>query len=215
MSSSFTSGPVTAYMQYYCRVSDDYGNNQDVWFDLYVDNQFRARADGNTSIYVDLGGSAVMRVIPSGLDLSKLSYQWRRLVWDPDSDGYFWEPIEGAVSDSYTATDVNSLQRYSCELMDGYGNCDIVEFMVIVSNGFHCDPVGDGVLYVPAGQTATMAVNAHFDLGEVHYQWYESVEVVDEESGNSWEEFRPIEGAVSSSFLQRHRRLRQHAGHLV
>ena len=104
MSSSFVSAPVYAYTRYYCNVTDDYGNTQDIWFDLYVDNQFCA------------------------------------------------------------------------------------------------EPVGEQERYVTPGETVTMAVSAHFDLGEVHYQWYESVEVVDEESGNSWEEFLPIEGAVSSSF---------------
>jgi len=46
---SYTVSGITGYCHYHCRVQDEYDNSKDVWFYVYIDNDFRATVSGSSN----------------------------------------------------------------------------------------------------------------------------------------------------------------------
>lgn len=190
VSDSITTDPITQRMEYYCRVSDMYGNNRNIWFYVGVDNQLTVNPVGNTEPMV-VSGSTVELAVTASCANGDLSYQWYQ-GWRNGNDWNF-ESIPGATSDSYTTPQIENRMRYYCSVVDMYGNRDDVWFTVGIENQLTANAVGTTSPIVPIGGTAELAVTASCRDGALNYQWYREWRVDD-----SWRS-EIVPGATSAS----------------
>ena len=103
---SITVEKLGEYDSYYCCVSDGYGNSEDVYFYLHVENHLALeRVKGESDNSVASGKSVSLEVRAKGDDLSKIKYQWRKRVNKPDGNGneFYFEDFRGATGTSFTS----------------------------------------------------------------------------------------------------------------
>ena len=170
------------YNEYYCVVSDDYGNSKTVYFTVYASNQLKAWPEGyeegvdTADLYVSAGSPATLRVIATAADPIGLQYQWYKGELVEDEWGDSWTeyyPIEGAETSEYTTGPVTKADKYQCRVSDQYDNSKYVYFNVYVETHFTAHSVGSTYRYVSPGETVTLQVQASADDGiEIHYHWY-------------------------------------------
>lgn len=170
-SSVCTVSDVRTAAEYTCVVTDDYGNDTAVYFEVYVDDGFTARAEGAADaeetkiVTVPLGGTAVLKVIAS-CNADFIHYQWYN-----DTSGRL---ISGEETDSLTVENVQSANKYICIVSDDYGNEATIRFEVRVDNGFTAEAVGKTVFCARRGDTVTLSVNASCREGSPSCWWIKS-----------------------------------------
>ena len=163
-------------------MSDQYGDNYWVWFDVHIENHLSAQAkDDKWDIYVASNETATLEVKAS-CDAGEPSYQWYRY----NEQTYEDEPVEGATSASYTTGSITDYTRYYCRVSDDYGDSQYVYFYIYIENHLSAQAKDyQNTIYVALNGTATLEVVASCDAGELSYQWYQN---------------GLIEGATSASY---------------
>ena len=164
---SYTTEPITRYTEYYCEVSDTYGNRTNVWFAVRIDNNLTAYATGNSQIKVEPNTSASLQVTANCASGS-LSYQWYKI----NSEYYNRERVTDATENSYTTPPITKYTNYECEVTDEYGNSTRVWFSIGIENHLNARAIGGSNVGVPPNSSATLRVTASCDSGELTYQWY-------------------------------------------
>ncbi len=183
--SSFTVPPATGYTRYICEVSDGYGVIKSVYFSILIETHLRVTAE-QTEFNVAVGDTVTLEVTATSDEPEKISYRW----YD-DS----WDAIPGATGSSFTPPPATGYAHYICEVSDGYGNYQSVDFKIIIETHFSARPVRTDFT-VPAGETVTLEVIATSDEPEkISYRWLQGRT----ESGNVFR-WVTIEGATGSSF---------------
>ena len=177
---SFDLTNVTRYQQIHCYVRDEYGNNETIYFEVYVQNDFHAYAKGTTYTYqrtsVDYNGSTTLEVDVTAADLSGLSSYWQELILRPD--GYTeYVRIEGATGYALTIGNITESRRFRFYCTDKYGNPASVEFEVNVNNNFKVYANDSNSSYVelriPNNSSAALTVRAEADrMDNMRYRWY-------------------------------------------
>jgi hypothetical protein len=186
---ALTVSDITECGEYHCTVEDVYGNYKSVWFDVYVDNGFIATSTRST-VYVPVGGSAVLNANISAADPSGMIIEWYK-----DST-----VIPGAETASYTAENVTGYSEYRCEIEDRFGNYASVWFNVGVDNGFTVSTPGGSNRYVAYGDPVTLTVLCTaVDTDGVTYEWAELTEQY--EDGYTYYSSSPIPDAVSDTYV--------------
>ena len=180
--SSCSTHAITYNTRFICRVTDDYGNSESLWFYVRIDSGLSARAANDGRVSVAPGECAVLRVIAS-CDSGSLSYQWGR--W---SSGI----IDGATAEAFTTGPITEAIDYYCRVSDDYGNRTYVSIYITIDNRLVAEPVGVSEFTILPGETVNLnlEVNASCALGELTYRWYESGY---DEDGDSY--YRRISGA--------------------
>ena len=171
---SYTTGGIYYREQYYCIVSDEYGNYQDLCFNVYLDNGLRAIAGNNQNEYYVEPGETVALSVKASYKNGKLSYQWYRHYKHENGDGsYSWmdDSIEGATGTTYTTDEIYNSEQYYCNVSDEYGNNANVWFNVHVDNGLTASAEGSSEIWVTEGERATLSVTASCEHGNISYQW--------------------------------------------
>ncbi len=188
---TYTTGAVNAQKQYYCQVTDDYGNSISVWFNILIDTHLKAVANGtdasSTTINTEPGKTATLEVSANAI-AGILHYQWYEVTetWDNT-------PISGATSETYTTGAMNAQKGYYCQVTDDYGNIASVWFHIFVES--HLTAVATGTsgnsaeIHVAPGAAANLSVTATVTAGSVHYQWID--DYVSQQ----------IEGAVQANYI--------------
>lgn len=197
--------PVQGYCAYYCNARDSLGNQESVYFYLYIQNNLSISRVGEYNHTVDYGDSVTFSVDASS-DYGPLYYQWSTLRWYTNEAGSTYgrrEPIEGANDTSYTVDPVTSGGEYYCYVSDDYGNGDYVDFRVSVDNHLSISAVGDTNRLVEPGDTPTLSVTATCDVGQdkLTYQWFLQEIHLNETGGYSWYGSTPIANATSPSLV--------------
>ena len=192
---TYTTGPITRYDEYYCRVSDEYGNTENVWFFVSIENHLTAYAkDDQNDIQAALGETVTLEV-EADCENGTLTYKWYRQV-DDDED----ELISGAAEQTYTTGPITRSDDYYCCVSDEYGNAENVWFYVSVDNEFSVLPVGSRTKRVGPGEDTELAVTATCRTGELSYQWYETGWY--DAANNCWEFNRTvIENECSNTLI--------------
>ena len=164
---------------YWCTVNDGYGNSEEVYFTLNLDNEFNANLKGyeategaydNKSIYVGPGEDLTLEIETTGCDVSKVSYKWY-------TD---YSEIEDATSSSYTVNSVVEATTYLCEVNDGYGNTKYIYIYVGIDNEFEVYAVGtdneqSNEIYIAPGESTTLQVGVNaLKKDKIEYKWYDS-----------------------------------------
>ncbi|SDB12506.1 hypothetical protein [Eubacterium oxidoreducens] len=194
-SSSYTTDAITSNQEYRCKVVDDYGNYEYVYFYIYIDSGFEVTCDTDGDYffkyYVAANESKTLSVNASVNDGEQLTYTW---YLDDEDDGY--TRISEATSSSYTTGAITGNQRYRCIVADDYGNYENVYFYIYIDSGFEVTRDTDGdyefEYNVAANESKTLSVNASVNDGEqLTYTWY----LYDEDDG-----YIRISEATSASY---------------
>ncbi len=171
--SSYTAGGVSAPSVYYCRVNDDFGNSNDIWFDLVIDTGLTAREE-QSFFSVAFGDSVTMKVIASANDGEAIHYEWARMTID--KNGVITDTvIPQATGSSYVVDSVSASADYRCTVTDDYGNSVLCYFQVRLENHLQAFAAGttanNATVSVAKNGSAVLRVEASADRGEIHYQW--------------------------------------------
>ena len=113
---------------YYCNISDEAGNEEDLSFWIGIENHLKIYPEGEDEdsgqkiIYTAYNTSVDLKVIVSADNTNGLIYSWEM----DDED------IEGAAASSYKTGPITGKHIFECYVTDCYDNCDIAEFEVNV-----------------------------------------------------------------------------------
>ena len=119
----FTTGNITEKKNYRCRVSDDYGNYEFVYFAVNIDNGLKVEAVGSTNVIIKQGESVILKVKAS-CNEGELMYKWT------GSDVSDDESATASITVTYNSNSEISYNTYTCEVTDKYGNSEEISFTV-------------------------------------------------------------------------------------
>ena len=165
--------------QYHCTAADAYGNEDYVFFRVAAENNLSAVPTVDTEYTVDFGDTVILSVEATADDMSGITYSW-----------YHGGEIYGASpnSHSYTAsvTSKKDLGWCWCEISDGYGNEEMVFFLLSMENHLAVVPVGETERTATIGDSVTLAVEATADdTSDITYSWRHRGEI-DGATSNSY-----------------------------
>ncbi len=162
---------VTDTRQYYCQVTDKYGNSINEWFEVGIENHLRVERVTPYENLVSPGESVTLQVRATADDMKGVTYQWRTY-----RDGYGETDIPGATTDTYTVENVTYAQDYYCEVKDKYGNSELVWFIVKIQNHLSARAVKSTVVAEPGEDAVLQVIAAADDMEDIRYQWYTWIE---------------------------------------
>ena len=186
---SYTTPKLSEPGEYYCEVTDAYGNQETVWFSVVIKNGFSVKASGSTTKTVAKGKTATLKVTATATKKNGLSYQWYMYI-----PGYGYYAVDGATKASFTTPKLSMATEFYCQVKDTYGNRASVYFDVGIKNGFTAKASGGEDKTVDKGKTATLkvAVTATKKTG-MTYAWYQLVRTP--YGYSSWQRVSGAEGA--------------------
>ena len=170
---SITIPSVDKHYTVYCDVSDDYGNMEYVCFKVSTESSLQAWVAGTKVQYksyvVEKGGSVDLAVDAS-VDEGSIRYVWSsNLVEISD------KLPQDKNTPSFTLKDVNVSCYVSCRVFDDSDNYQSITFSISTDTGLTAYVAGTKTTYaeytVPFGESVTLAVDAHVNVGSLHYQW--------------------------------------------
>ncbi len=168
----FTIPSVDQYFSISCDVTDDYGNSKYVFFRVRPASGFRAVVAGteetDQTVPVTPGGSCTLAV-DAHADAGEVHYRWRCYTSGgpamPDDD----------TSASITVQNVNQSCWVYCYVTDDFGREIVLTFHLEPNSGLTAYVAGTTNTYqtqvVSSGESVTLSVDAHVDVGAVHYHW--------------------------------------------
>ena len=124
-----TTLPITKIEGCFCKVSDDYGNQRIVVFNIHVDNKLTAEADGSNVVHSEIGDAVNLRINASCSN-GNMTYQWYKI--NKNYYGISREMLDGETSSTLAVSPSEKLSSYCCEVTDDYMNRKAVEFTVVV-----------------------------------------------------------------------------------
>lgn len=119
----FTTENITEKKNYRCRVSDEYGNYEFVYFAVNIDNGLKVEAVGSTNVIIKQGESVTLKVKAS-CNEGELTYKWT------GSDVSDDEAATDSITVTYNSNSEISYSTYTCEVTDKYGNSEKISFTV-------------------------------------------------------------------------------------
>ncbi len=124
---SYTAENVTEYAHYTCMVTDAYNNMKYVDFYIRVneDTGLTVVADGDTTVEVETGTRATLKVIANTTTEAELTYIWHQY----DSEEQEWIAYDEGRSSSKTPV-IKADSEFKCVVRDQYGNEKEVLFTV-------------------------------------------------------------------------------------
>ena len=197
---SFETEAITGPTKYSCYVSDQYGNGASIYYDVFVDNNFKAyvitdpnNIDVNNhtaNLECVVGEDITFEVGVQADDMSGITYQWKK----------YDEVIDGATSNTYTATDLTGGESYTCTVTDQYGTPIDCVFSFTTTIYPYIEPNDDSHnIYLDPGESATFAADVDTNLGNrLSYIWYYNDEIIPGETGEALN----IDGAALSGMYK-------------
>ena len=163
--------------QYWCEVSDQYGNSATATFYISTDNHLAVTCNDTEDNWVQLdpevGSTKTMKVNVAADDESELTYTW-----------YFYSSADGETEELDYAAGTTEIKvravvegAYWCEVSDQYGNSATATFYISTDNHLTatCNDTEDNWVQLDpeVGSTKAMKVNVTADdESELTYTWY-------------------------------------------
>ncbi len=204
---TLTTPQVEDRYNYFCTVSDPYGNNVQVFFEVVPEAHLSAiteTGEDEQNLYVEPGATPTLTVVASS-DVGDVTYSWTVDTFSMGENGeYDWTgpvEVEGQIGSTITLPPVNLPVSYRCDVRDRLGNEAHVYFNVSVENVIEVEPLnGSAETYVTKGDTATLQVKVTSTRDvALQYSWYQEIETTDED-GESVTMPVPITGANETSY---------------
>ena len=113
---------------YYCNISDEAGNEEDLYFWIGIENHLKIYPEGEDEdswqkiVYTAYNTSVDLKAIVSADNTTGLTYSWEM----DDVE------IEGAVSSSYKTGPITEKHTFDCYVKDCYDNFEVATFEVDV-----------------------------------------------------------------------------------
>lgn len=152
---------------YECTVTDKFGNYDNVYFYVKINNDLKASASGDTTVEAYAGSSAALKVTATALNKDSIVYKW----YETNENGNNWTRIENADTSTPGTCVIPSVDRdayYVCEVTDTYGNyCEkdiyftVKKLDPIDISGAEVTLAADGLTY--DGKAKTPAVTVKYD----------------------------------------------------
>ena len=202
----FTISSVTDRGDYWCLVEDAFGNSEQLYFDVHIENHFDVYPEGykghdTAYLYVKPGTKVTLNAVVEGDDTGDVHTYWYR------DDR--WEDIE-TEEPSITVDAKNAV--YVFDASDKYGNFEYTKFVLRLVNGLTAYPEGAAMdengryqyfvnLYPKAGEQLDLNVIASSDEGALSYEWYEKA--VYETSWGEYEtDYEPMKDAGNTASVR-------------
>ena len=171
----YTTPGITTAKRFKCRVTDYYGNQDNVVFDVGIENHLFAYYEGGgkydnyKTVKVLPGQGCTLKVAAEADDMSQLQY--------------YWDEFEDNHTNTLVIDPVERNSDYRCYVKDQYGNSSEVYFNVEVENNLKMSlkangekVIGDNVL-VPLGGSVTLTADVSGGVTDgISYSWYDSRE---------------------------------------
>ena len=200
-SSELTLTNVTSRQSYRCVAADAYGNEEAVYYRIFIQNHLQAYAqnaeNGDTAYILAAPGTQMtLQAIIEADDRDGLSIRWCDDDWEE-----FAYDTESVTVDAKRAS-------YHCSIEDKYGNFESLEFKITIDNEFEAYPEGAELdaygnhessvdIDAQSGEALQLNVIASAANGSLTYSWQEKNQYI-----TSWGEyeydFKDIEGNGSS-----------------
>lgn len=146
--------------EYSCRVEDDYGNRESIFFSVTVDSGFTVSGDLDNYITVKPMGSADLEVSAS-VDAGSLSYQWYE----------DYEEMEGKTEAALHLENITQKSFYTCEVKDDYGHSETFYFYITVDSGFTIHNQWGNYITAKPHESVDLTVSASAASGNLSYDW--------------------------------------------
>lgn len=182
LTDTLTIPSVTHNGHYEFRVSDQYGNTDSAYFNLFVENSLQAHPHGEPDsdtcrVYVPIGESIELKVDADAMDTENLTYEWH---YSRPADGDHDVLLEEENTDTVQSVPITGETTYGCQVRDPYGNSVYIVFFLHVETNLNVRPDGaegntDTVdLYLNSGESAVLHVIASADEAAcpLSYVWY-------------------------------------------
>lgn len=157
-----------------CNVSDDYGNREHITFVIFTDTGLEAWVAGTNSQYVEYTiqkGGSVTLAVDARVDEGGLRYRWGSSQTDIRE-----QLPQDEETASFTLENLRQPCYIYCNVYDDEGNSQSVDFRIYTDTGLTAYVAGTQTNYrrytVPAGESVTLAVDAHVNEGGLRYRWY-------------------------------------------
>ena len=147
---------------YTCVVKDEYGNEKEVSFYVYVENDLKCKSE--ETVYVEYGGSVTLDPEAS-CNNGELTYIWRKNGADITDE----ETGNQYHGSTLTVNNVTENATYICTVYDQYDNQKNCDFYVCVKNELKVQ--ADEDISAKAGDTVTLTCEASCKEGELTYEW--------------------------------------------
>ena len=169
-SSSYTTKPITEQTDYYCKVTDKYGNEKYIYIYVYINNNLTAYWDVEgydestfLSITSSYNDTVNLKVDANANDTDGITYKWY------GNDGYLITD-EG---DSYTTEPITQYTCIRCEVSDNYGNTVYLDIGISVENDLSVEATTSTELYIDKDTSATLGVEVSAnEMDGITYEWY-------------------------------------------
>lgn len=121
---TYVTPAITERTEYFCEVTDRYGNSDTCVFCAYIPNSLTVEPyNGESELRINAGESAALQVTATANDVTGMTYQW----YDEEDTA-----IPGAESDCYEVSTPEQTAGFSCRVTDRYGNAEWCYFKVVV-----------------------------------------------------------------------------------
>ena len=147
---------------YCCVVKDEYGNEKEVRFYVYIENGLKCKSE--ETVYVEYGGSVTLDPQAS-CNNGELTYSWRKNGADITDE----ETGKAYDGSTLTVNNVTEKATYTCYIYDQYDNYKYCYFYVCIDNELKVQE--DEAISAKAGDTVTLTCEASCKEGELTYEW--------------------------------------------
>ena len=120
---SYTTPPATDGRDYMCRVSDPYGNEKSVSFNMSIPTNLTVSAKDMSTYFTVEKGETVQLSVEVSCD-APVTVQW--FAVNPST--WSREVIDGETGNSYTTEPVLKDAKYTCQVVDAYHNYKTITF---------------------------------------------------------------------------------------
>ena len=184
---SFETEAITGYVRYSCYVSDQYGNGVEIYYDVFVDNDFKAYVitdpdnidvdNHSANLECVVGEDVTFKVGVQATDLTGITYEWKK----------YDEVIVGAISNEYTAENVSGGESFTCTVMDKYGTQIICSFsFTTIIDPYIENDYWERNVYLDPGEAATLTARVDTNIEDrLSYIWYYNDEIIPGETGKT------------------------------
>ncbi|MBQ8118993.1 MAG: dockerin type I repeat-containing protein [Lachnospiraceae bacterium] len=156
---TYITDEITAAQDYYCVVTDRFGNSSTLYFYVKIDNGLKVNAVGNVEVAVKYNDPVKLQVAVEAKDLEGITYSW---------GGY-------SNSDICEVPNVKKARSYTCTVTDKFGNTAAITFNVSVQNHLQVKALSATEFTVKPGEEITFEVSASAD-DENNLQYYWSMD---------------------------------------